>query len=128
MRKMWKNCLPILLLTLLFITTSPAHLTASAPYQPNLGAELLSLEKIDYTNPEFTWYSARCSVENKTDKSGTVSIHLRTVNKYGFEREDIRLSKHVPAGSTEVLTLTSFMDFNMFDNIGRVYIKSIVLH
>ncbi len=128
MKKMIKRCIPILFLSILLISASAANIAASASGNSSVDATVIGLDKIEFSNPDLAWYCARCNVENHSDQDGTVIVKLQTVNKWGFKQKEIRLSGHVKAGESAILTLTNFMERDTFENIGEVYVKSVEMH
>lgn len=123
MKKLFSITVPVFL-CLLFFSTS----TASTSTLSSVDIGKILLEKIDYKNKDYAWYVARLPVGNMGGKSGMVSVKLKSIDKHAYQRGYLRLSGHVDAGEQATLTLLTYMDYKLFDDIRRWEIDKIEVH
>jgi len=90
--------------------------------------EDITAEPMNYADSEYTWLNVSCTVENLTDKSGTVSVVVGTIDHWAFDRKPFRLTGFVKAGGKARLSVLDFMDSKMFKTIKRYEVKSVELH
>jgi hypothetical protein len=102
--------------------------TASPVFASGLQVKNIDLEQLNYQNREYGWYLLKCTIENDTDESGTVSVQLRSLDKYVYYRKDFELWGHIEAGANRVLSLTGFMDYKTLQDIKSWEVDNIHLH
>lgn len=124
MKKLVTTFFGVLLFSLIVFSTS----TASTDSLANIAVGKINLEKLRYKNTDYAWYVARLPVENNSEQPGTVSIHLKSIDKYAYQRNKIRMSGHVEPGHVGNITLLSFMDYNTFGDIKRWEVERIEVH
>ncbi len=123
MKKLLSVTVPLFLSLLIFSTS-----TASTSGKSTIDLGEILLEKIEYKNKDYAWYVARLPVRNLTGESGTVSVKLNSIDKHAYQRGSVRMSGHIEAGEHATLTLLSYMDYKLFDDIRRWEIEKIELH
>jgi len=104
----------------------PAPLLASS--SPAITVEDIQVEPIPYAGTDFAWFLVRCSIENPTEEAGMVSVVIRTIDDWAYDRKPLRLSGYVSAGGTAHFSVLDFMDYKMFKKLRRYEISSIELH
>lgn len=114
--------IPISLLLLLTLAIPPA---GSSLKTDTITVNNFRLEKRDYKSTDYGWYLLKCDVANTSDKSGTVGVTLRSIDKFAYYRKDIQLWGHLEAGHTATLSLNSFMDHDTLQDIRKWKVKSI---
>ncbi|WP_163339107.1 hypothetical protein [Desulfopila sp. IMCC35008] len=110
-------------LSLLFLFSSSA-----AGFASGLQVTSIGLEKMNYQDKEHGWYLLKCTVENDTEESGTVSVQLRSLDKYAYYRKDFQLWGHIEAGAKSVLSLKGFMDYKTLQDIKNWEVEKIHFH
>lgn len=124
MKKLLSITVPVLLFSLLIMSTSTASISTVAEVEPGD----MVLDKREFKNKDYAWFVARLPVENKGKHSGMVHVNLKVIDKHAYERDNIRLSGHVGSGEKATLTLLSNMDYKLFDSIRTFEISSIEIH
>lgn len=110
-------------LSLLFLSTS-----AAAGFASGLQVKAIGLEKMNYQSGEYGWYLLKCTVENDTEESGTISVQLRSLDRYAYYRKDFELWGHIEAGAKSVLSLKGFMDYKTLQDIKNWEVEKIHFH
>ncbi len=118
MKKLFARALPLLLFSFLFVTASPAT-------TEHLALENITLQKMDFASTENAWFLLKCDINNTTDESGIVEVILQSIDKNAYKRKVIRLYGHVEAGEKATLTLTSYMEYKMYDDIRKWQIERV---
>lgn len=88
----------------------------------------IRVEPMNYTNDEYTWLLVSCSVQNLTDKAGTVSVVVRSIDHWAFDRKPFTLTGQVQAGEKARLSVLHVMESKMFKTLRRYEVKSVELH
>lgn len=102
--------------------------SAEDPASGKIVVERITVEPMNYADGEYTWLNVSCSVQNNTEKSGTVSVVIGTIDHWAFDRKTFRLTGSVKAGETATLSVLDVMDSKMFTTIKRYEVKSAELH
>lgn len=79
----------------------------------------IEMQKLNLEGEGYGWYLLKCKVKNNTDEAGTVSIQLRSVDKYAYYRKDVELWGHVQAGAVSTLSVKGYMDAKTLDDITK---------
>ncbi len=104
----------------------PAPLLASS--SPAIAVEDIRVEPISFAGTDFAWFLVRCTVENPTEQAGVVSVVIRTIDDWAYDRKPLRLSGRVTAGGKAHFSVLDCMDYKMFKKLRRYEIKSVELH
>ena len=105
-----------------FAMSIPVEIIAGGVEVSNIRAK-----KTDYKNGS-AWYSIKCTVRNRTKKSGEVYVTLQGLDNRGYELESILLVGNVKANQTIKLTDRSYMDYKPYMNIRKWVVKSVDLY
>lgn len=121
MKKLFILSTQVIIFCLLVVQTTSASF-------PEVSVENISVTPLNYASTDYSWFLVRCTVENTGKKSGTVAASLRTIDKWAYDRKLIRLSGHVEAGEKATLTVLSYMDYKMFQNVRKYKVRSVELY
>lgn len=102
--------------------------TAAAGFASGLQVKNIDLERMNYQKGEYGWYLIKCTVENNTEESGTISVQLRSIDKYAYYRKDLELWGHIETGAKSVLSLKGFMDYKTLQDIKNWEVAGIHFH
>lgn len=109
---------------MVLLVTVPAYAASS----PGIVIEDIRVTQVDSADADFAWFLVGCTVRNSTPDSGTVSVVLRTVDHWGYERKSLGLSGYVRAGESARFSVLHFMERKMFQSLRRYEVKSVTLH
>jgi hypothetical protein len=90
--------------------------------------EDIRVDELRYAGTEYAWFIVRCTVENTSEKPGTVAVSLQSIDKWAYKQKEIQLSGHLEAGESKTLSVLSFMDYTMFHNLRRWQVNKVELH
>lgn len=115
-----------LLLSVVLVSLIAAPGQAQTPEE--IVVDDIRVEQQHFGGIDYAWFVVSCTVHNTTEKSGTVSVVLRTIDQWAFDRKPFRLSGYVEAGKTARLSVLDFMDYNLFKGLRKYQVKSVELH
>lgn len=101
---------------------------ARAQKSPEIMVDDIQVQQVHHGGIEYAWFVVSCTVRNNSEKSGNVSVVLRTIDQWAFDRKPFRLSGYVEAGKSARLSVLDFMDYNLFKGLRKYQVKSAELH
>lgn len=115
------------LLVCFFIVVGFGSVAVASSLQ-QIVVEDITVEPMKYADGERTWLKVSCTVQNLTEKSGTASVVIGTIDHWAFDRKSFRLTGSVKAGEKTRISVLDFMDSKMFKTIKRYEVKNVELH
>ena len=88
----------------------------------------VKVEPVKDTDGEYTWFTVSCAVDNQTEVSGTVSVVIRTVDHWAYEKKPLKITGSVKAGEKTRISVLDFMDSRTFKSLKRFEVASVELH
>lgn len=115
-----------LIVALFLLALSPICTMASEA--KGVVVEDIKVEKMEYADPENSWLLVSCLVKNMTEKDGNVSVVIRTIDKWAFDRKPFSLTGFLKAGEERRLSVQQVMETKMFEGLRKYEVKSVEIH
>ena len=115
-----------LIVSLFLLALSPV--TTLASEAKGVVVEDIKVERMEYADPENAWLLVSCLVKNMTEEDGNVSVVIRTIDKYAYDRKPFYLTGFMKAGEERRLSVQQVMERKMYEGLRKYEVKSVELH
>lgn len=115
-----------MIVALFFLALSP--IATFAAEAKGVVVEDIKVERMEYADPENAWLLVSCLVRNMTEEDGNVSVVIRTIDKWAYDRKPFYLTGFLKAGEERRLSVQQVMDAKMYEGLRKYEIQSAEIH